>query len=242
MTVNFNRPQTTVVLAMSVDGKITDATRSPARFGSRNDKAHLEKQIALADATLFGADTLRTYGTTLRVSSPELLQLRERQEKPSQPVQIVCSRSRQFDPNLRFFQQPVPRWLLTTEPDENETLGDSSPLLLFERILVVKKQEHEIDWLDAFQQLASFGWQRLAILGGGKLVASLFAADLIDEIWLTVCPLILGGIDAPTPVEGKGFLAELAPRLELLAVERIEQELLLHYRLQRGLHSQPESI
>jgi len=73
----------------------------------------------------------------------------------------------------------------------------------------------------------------LAILGGGKLVASVLAAGLVDELWLTVCPLILGGADAPTPVEGKGFLADLAPKLELLAVKQVGQEVFLHYRIDR---------
>ena len=53
------RPHTTVVLAMSADGKIADVKRSPARFGSAADKAHLEKQVAQVDAVLFGAGTLR---------------------------------------------------------------------------------------------------------------------------------------------------------------------------------------
>jgi 5-amino-6-(5-phosphoribosylamino)uracil reductase len=76
------------------------------------------------------------------------------------------------------------------------------------------------------------GIKRLGILGGGELVASLLAADLIDEVWLTVCPLLLGGATAPTPVGGEGFPSKLARRLELLDVETIEQEVYLHYRLQ----------
>ncbi|MCY7385725.1 MAG: hypothetical protein LH628_24815, partial [Microcoleus sp. CAN_BIN18] len=53
-------------------------------------------------------------------------------------------------------------------------------------------------------------------------------------LWLTVCPLILGGVDAPTPVEGKGFLADLAPKLELLAVKQVDQEVFLHYKVDRA--------
>jgi dihydrofolate reductase len=90
-----------------------------------------------------------------------------------------------------------------------------------------------IDWIDALAQLKELGLHKLAILGGGELVASLLAKDLIDEFWLTVCPLILGGATAPTPVEGIGFPAQEARRLELLSVERIEGEIFLHYRLQR---------
>lgn len=104
---------------------------------------------------------------------------------------------------------------------------------MFDRTLTTKTTAGEIDWIDAFQQLETLGIKRLAILGGGKLVASVLAAGLIDELWLTVCPLILGGVDAPTPVEGKGFLADLAPKLELLAVKQVGQEVFLHYRVDR---------
>ncbi len=271
---------TTVILAMSADGKITDCALTAARFGSANDKSHLEQQVANSDAVLFGNGTLRAYGTTMRVISPNLVKQREEQGKPPQPVQIVCSRSREFDPNLRFFQQQVPRWLLTgndcrdtalpspssTQDSKKEedtavpfpypitdcrdtALPSPSPTAeeetampfpypmkdnMFDRTLVANTIEGEVDWIDAFQQLEALGIERLAILGGGKLVASVLAAGLIDELWLTVCPLILGGADAPTPVEGKGFLADLAPKLELLAVKQVGGEVFLHYRCDRA--------
>uniref|UniRef100_UPI00187FDA1D RibD family protein n=1 Tax=Microcoleus sp. LEGE 07076 TaxID=915322 RepID=UPI00187FDA1D len=106
---------------------------------------------------------------------------------------------------------------------------------MFDRTVYAKTAAGgEIDWIDAFQQLASLGIKQLAILGGGKLVASVLAAGLVDEFWLTVCPLILGGADAPTPVEGKGFLADLAPKLQLLAVKQVGQEVFLHYKVDRS--------
>jgi 5-amino-6-(5-phosphoribosylamino)uracil reductase len=229
----IHRPHTTVVLAMSADGKIADVMRSPARFSSPADRAHLEKQIALADAILLGAGTLRAYGTTLGVSNPQLLQIREQGGVSPQPVQIVCSRSADLDPQLRFFRQQVPRWLLTTVAGAKRWQEQESVAGSFEQILVADASPGGIDWIDAFQQLKHLGIRHVALLGGGDLVASLLAADLIDEFWLTVCPLILGGTAAPTPVEGEGFSSKLAPRLELLGVETIEQEVFLHYRLQR---------
>lgn len=233
----IQRPHTTVVLAMSADGKITDVTRSPARFSSSADRTHLETQIALADGVLLGAGTLRAYGTTLGISNAQLLQLREQGGAPPQPVQIVCSGSAKLDPQWRFFHQQVPRWLLTTTTGAKTWREEhSSGVERFERILVAETSTStgKIDWSNALQQLAHLDIGRLAILGGGELVASLLAADLIDELWLTVCPLILGGTTAPTPVEGEGFFVDLAPRLELVDIQTVKYEVFLHYRLQRS--------
>ena len=219
-----DRPYVTVVLAMSADGKIADAWRSPARFGSAQDKSHLETQISQADGVLFGAGTLRAYGSTLRVTHPNLLQQRQQQGKPPQPVHIVCSQSAQLDPNSVFFRQPVPRWLLTTVVQVDEQM-------LFERVITVSKGEAGLDWVDALQQFRRLGLERLVVTGGGEVAASLLGVGGIDEIWLTVCPLLLGGRDAPTPVGGKGILEGMAPRLALLGVEAIAQEVFLHYRV-----------
>lgn len=230
----FQRPYTTVVLAMSADGKISDIKRSPARFGSVQDKFHLEQQVANSDGVLFGAGTLKAYGTTMRVSSPQLLEQRQQQGKPPQPVQILCSGSGQIEENIRFFKQPVPRWLLTTTIGEQQCQVKSE----FERIIIAEstsadptQPSGQINWKIAFQKLQDLGLNKLAILGGGQLVASLLEAHLIDEIWLTVCPLILGGETAPSPVDGQGFLSTVAPRLELLAVQTVGEEVFLNYKI-----------
>jgi 5-amino-6-(5-phosphoribosylamino)uracil reductase len=231
-----HRPHMTVVLAMSVDGKIADIEHSPARFGSAVDKRHLETQIAQADGILFGAGTLRAYGTTLTVSQPQLLQKRRALRIPTQPVQIVCSGSGAIDPELRFFRQPVPRWLLTSA--EGLAFWQGRPE--FERVLLFYSEASDqargnqaviltSDWPQILQELVALGIGRLVVTGGGELVASLLAADVIDELWLTVCPLILGGA-APSLVAGSGFLESAAPRLVLLSAEVVGSEVFLHYR------------
>ncbi|WP_017316388.1 RibD family protein [Mastigocladopsis repens] len=224
-----HRPHTTVVLAMSADGKIADVTRSPARFGSTTDKAHLEEQISIGDAVLFGASTLRAYGTTLTVSHPQLLQQRIQAGKPPQPVHIVITHSANLNPEMHFFEQPVNRWLLTTKAGALFWQGRRE----FEQILVFETPTAKIDINAALQYLTTLGIKHLAVLGGGELVASMLELDLIDEFWFTVCPLIIGGATAPTPVEGNGFFAQLAKRLQLVEVYTIEQEVFLHYRLQQ---------
>lgn len=227
MLPSSDRPYTTVVLAMSADGKIADAQRSPARFASPQDKLHLEQQIAAADAVLFGAGTLRAYGTTLRVLDPQLVAQRKEQKLAPQPIHIVVSKQADIDCQLPFFRQSVPRWLLTTSAGRAKQWQRE----FFEQVLVCQTADAQgIDWTAAMQKLAIMGVQRLAVLGGGEVVAAMLAVDLIDELWLTVCPLLLGGSNAPTPVGGTGFNATLAPRLELLSVQEVAQEVFLHYR------------
>ena len=223
------RPFITVVLAVSLDGKIADRQRSPARFGSAADKHHLETQIAQADAVLFGAGTLRSYGTTLPISHPELLQQRQAQNKPPQPVHVVCSASGNINPQLAFFRQPIPRWLLTTAIGAQQWADQDG----FERIIQAEDASGLVDWIAAFQTLATLGCDRIAALGGGELIAGLLTAKCIDELRITVCPIILGGRTAPTLVAGEGFLAAIAPRLELIEAQTIDQEVFLHYRIIR---------
>lgn len=224
-----NRLHTTVILAMTADGKIADYQSSAARFGSINDRTHLEQQVSLADAVLFGAGTLRAYGSTMSVSNPLLLQERKARSQLPQPIQIVVSASGNLDPQWRFFQQSIPRWLITIPGNDGKWQSKTE----FEHIviapIIAQEKNSIINWTTTFQQLAELGLNKLAILGGGELVASLLAENLIDELWLTVCPIIFGGNSAPTPVGGTGFIQSQGIKLQLLEVKHIEQELFLHY-------------
>ena len=249
-----NRPHVVAILAMSADGKIADAKLSAARFPSTADKTHLEQQIALADATLFGASTLRAYHTTLPVSDLELIKQRQARAQPNQPVQIVCSASGNLDCQWRFFQQPIPRRLITTveglqfwqEQIDRQLSSEERRLeekrmeqKLFEHVLVT---ERPFNWPKVMQNLRTGTSalsthtsrrpiERLLIMGGGELVASLLADGFIDELYLTICPLLIGGKTAPTPVGGLGFTLPRTPALKLLDSRVEGDEVFLHYEV-----------
>lgn len=212
----------TLVLAMTADGKIADGNRSAAKFSSAQDFRHLEEQVAQADAVLIGAGTLRIHGTTMRVLDPELIQARVERGQTPQPIQIVCSRSGDFNPDLKFFRQPVPRWLLTATC---YTANMNSKK--FDRVLSISNDQN-IDLQKAWLELASLGIDRLCILGGSEIATALWEQDLIDELQLTICPVIFGGATAPTPCMGNGLA--IPHQLELIGTRSIGQEVYLHYR------------
>jgi len=53
--------------------------------------------------------------------------------------------------------------------------------------------------------MPSMGVRHLLLEGGGELNFSMLEADLVDEVYLTICPYLFGGRDAPSPVDGAGF-------------------------------------
>ena len=241
----LNRPHITVVLAMSADGKIADATRRAARFPSEVDKAHLESQVALADATLFGAGTLRAYGTTLPVLSRALIEERRSRHQPDQPIQIVCSAMGKLNRDWPFFQQLVPRWLITTAEGIQCWRSGSSGHRLFSQVLI---NERPFNWQAVMQDLHSgksglsetsrrLPIERLLVMGGGELVASLLSENLIDELYLTICPLLIGGKTAPTPVGGLGFTLPRTPQLRLQSSHVKGDEVFLHYKVDNRVGS-----
>ncbi|MEM6255591.1 MAG: RibD family protein [Cyanobacteria bacterium P01_D01_bin.156] len=229
----LSRPYVTTVLAMSADGKLSDSYRTAARFPSMADKQHLEQCLATADATLFGAATLRAYGTTALIKDAALLEKRGQQSL--QPIHIVCSLSGQLDSAMPFFYQPVARWLLTTSTGAMPW-QEKQP---FERVWIAPTQstfgktDVRFDWPAIFTELKTLGIHRLLVMGGGQLVAALMAHDLIDELWLTICPLVIGGSQAPTPCDGLGFSLKDAPRFSLMAHHSIGDEVFLNYHRQR---------
>ena len=175
------RPQTRLVLAVSLDGRLAPATGGAAQLGGPGDRRALEEALAWADGCLIGAQTLRLHGSTCLIRDADLLQQRQRDGRSPQPLAIAVSRSAELPSDLAFFAQPLERWLLCAGPAaDHATAG-------FARQLVLSR------WPQTLAALAELGLQRLVVLGGAQLAASLLAADCIDALQLTLCPQLLGG-------------------------------------------------
>src|SRR5207253_9212391 len=90
----------------------------------------------------------------------------------------------------------------------------------------------EIDFVKALRWLhEKWRVKRLLCEGGGELNEALFRNDLVDEIYLTLCPLVFGGRDAPTMADGCGVdNLRQATRLQLKSLKRPGDHLFLAYR------------
>lgn len=207
------RPELRLVLAVSLDGRLAPPAGGAAQIGGRGDRVVLEEALAWADACLIGGRTLRLHGCTCLLHTPPLLEQRRRQGRPEQPAAVVVSRLGRFDPALRFFQQPLQRWLLMPA-------ATSAPAG-FHAALPLPS------WPEALAALADQGLERLVLLGGADLAGALLQEQLVDELQLTVCPLLLGGPHSWLPA---GVALEPA-RWQLQEQRLLEgEELLLRYR------------
>jgi 5-amino-6-(5-phosphoribosylamino)uracil reductase len=168
-----------LVLAISLDGRLAPPHGGAAQLGGSGDRRALEEALAWADGCLIGAATLRLHGSTCLIHAPDLLGRREQRGLPPQPTAVVVSRSGAIPAGLPFWRQPLQRWLLAPAGVVAPPgFGTHLPLG---------------PWRQALADLARRGLERLALLGGASLAGALLAEDLVDELQLTLCPLLLGG-------------------------------------------------
>ncbi len=170
------------MLAVSLDGRLAPPDGGAAQLGGPGDRRVLEEALAWADAALVGAETLRRHGSTCLIRQPDLLDQRRRQGRGGQPHALVLSRTGALPAAMSFWKQPLQRWWLRPrEAGSSPTAAPFDRQLPFDSLLELR------------QQLAGLGFSRLVLLGGADLASQWLAAGLVDELQLTLCPLLLGG-------------------------------------------------
>jgi len=211
-----------IACAISLDGKLSTAARDPVRFTSRRDRERLHALREGADAILLGARTIRAEDPPLLPSKEAVARRRARGKKPF-PIRAVFSRT--LDLPLGRALAPAedaPVYVFTVETADE---GRRSALTTQGAIV----RDAPID--EALRILAAdHGVERVLAEGGGELNAELFRLDLVDELELTVCPLVIGGRAAPTLADGPGFEKDAFKRARLLSHEATaDGELFLRY-------------
>jgi riboflavin-specific deaminase-like protein len=221
------RPFVVATFAMTADGKVTTKKFGPVDFTSREDKLHLFRQRAGADAVLIGHTSLARDNVRLGLPA-ELQELRINRGKSRCPLRVIVSNKGTIDDQLKIFQSDVsPIVIFSTKrmpPKNQEALGKKATLHL--------TSAREVDLAAMLKTLHDqYKVRTLACEGGPTLFRSLLEQDLVDQLNLTIAPYMFGGAKAPTLTGlSKGFLAA-SVHCSLRDVHTVGDECFLTYRI-----------
>lgn len=210
---NLAAPFVRVNFVASADGAMSIDGRS-AGLGSPADRRVYLLQRRLCDVILVGARTVRVenYGgarahTLGRDTWP--------------PIAVVTGSAR-LDPDSRLFTDahvpPIVLTLAAGPPERRERLTAAGA-----DVVALERLTPDL----VLAELARRGLHRVLCEGGPTLFGELVAADAVDELCLTVSPLVVGGSAGRIAV---GSHLERRRPLELADILHEDGVLLLRYR------------
>jgi len=175
----------------SIDGAATAAGKAGGLAGPGDRNLFMLMRYA-ADVILVGAETVRVEnysGAQVPLSHRDARQRRGQAEVP--PIAVV-TRSGNLDPEARFFTRTDVAPLILTSAD---AVDDTRRRLggVAEVLNVSGPRSDEADAATILAVLAERGLLRVLSEGGPLVLNMLIAAGLLDELCLTVAPILVGG-------------------------------------------------
>jgi riboflavin biosynthesis pyrimidine reductase len=219
------RPYVLANMVATVDGRATLSGRSQPLSGAA-DRALFHGLRAAVDGVLVGAGTVRTERYGRMIAEQTTRRLRRERGLSEEPLACIVSGRLAIDQDLPLLREPSARVAILTS--SSASLPASGAQVDYVRTA----SEGRLDLGAALVELRErFDVGSLLCEGGPHLCAQLLAAGLLDELFLTVSPLLAGG--EPAGGEALRILAgtELQPPvgMELLGVLQCDSFLFLRY-------------
>jgi riboflavin biosynthesis pyrimidine reductase len=171
------------------------ATGDDGRTASINDPAdHRVFALlrAVSDVILVGAGTARDEGYGRARTRERLQPLRASLGLADHPTIAVVSRSLELpDALLDESEGSGGLVVVTTQDADPLRLAQLAERLGQTRLLLCGRGS--VDLVTALERLAGMGFRRVLTEGGPQLMNDLTRADLVDELCLTIAPLLVGG-------------------------------------------------
>jgi riboflavin-specific deaminase-like protein len=211
------RPYVYVNMVSTVDGRATLDGRSEG-LGDESDLAVLLELRTLADAVLIGAGTLRAEGYDRLVGDAGRRARRRAAGQEEDPTAVIVSRGLEVPWDAGLFAAPEQPVLVYTGA-AGEAPDTAAPVELV--------RLGEATLANALADLRARGVRALLCEGGPTLNRALLSAGLVDELFVTVAPLVVGGDTEPAIVSGPSLAAPA--QLELRWALRHGEQLMLRY-------------
>jgi 2,5-diamino-6-(ribosylamino)-4(3H)-pyrimidinone 5'-phosphate reductase len=222
------KPYVLLSCAMTIDGKI--ATYSgDAELSDEQDWKEVHKLRKEFDAIMVGKQTILNDDPKLHI----------KYYKPSRLVRVVV------DSN---FNIPLNSNVINFKPDIYPTIVAVTSHAPKTKIDEAKKKnitiintgnEKQVNLKRLMLNLYQLDIKKLIIEGGATLNWSMLSQGLVDEIRVSIAPIIVGGKKAISLVEGEGVKKMIDGfKFRLSQVEKREDYVILHYLKKIGVGDQ----
>jgi 2,5-diamino-6-(ribosylamino)-4(3H)-pyrimidinone 5'-phosphate reductase len=212
-----SRPHVILSAAISIDGKI--ATRiGDSKLSSKKDKIRIHKLRSTVDAILVGKNTVYRDDPLLTV----------RYAKGKNPIRIILDSNGTIDVNSKILQTSgkVPTIIAVSKKISKSNLQKLKKF----PVEIIITGENSVNIKSLMNNLNKRKIKTILVEGGGTVNWQFIQNNLFDEILITIAPFIIGGTNAITFVQGRGFdKITQSPRLRLNVIKKLENSLILHY-------------
>lgn len=176
-----DRPWVRSNFVSTLDGAATGQDGKSGTLGGESDTRVFALLRSLADVIVVGAGTARDEGyADFEVDT----ELRTRLGLSPVPTMVLVSRSLGIPPAL-----VAPGTVVVTTADAEPT----ALAALRETVEVIALGDGEIDWTAVLAEFADRAWLRVLCEGGPSLHGELVKLDLVDELCLTIAPVLAAG-------------------------------------------------
>ncbi len=216
MELSMNRPYTMLLVAVSLDGKISPLRR-PGQSNPVGPSLIDPDIMAFHNSKRASADGIMV-GLNCILLDDSRLTLREGAGK--QPTRIVLDGLAEMPPEARVLNEDAETIVVVSEdapPDRVDAFRERGANI------IVSGQGKFVTLPPLMNELRNtWGIERLIVEGGGTVHRSMITDNLYDEIHLIICPFVIGGKDSITPVERLSFWPnETIPRYRLAIADKM---------------------
>jgi riboflavin biosynthesis pyrimidine reductase len=235
--LGFEEPRLYANFVSTLDGVVAipsiASSNTLINMGSEADRFVMGLLRAFADVVLIGSGVMKASprGTwrpekVYPPAAAAFAELRRSLGQPEGPQVAILTGSGSIDPGHPVLE--VGAVVLTSAAGAERLVGR----LPAAASLVVLGEGATIDAKRVVDALQERGHRLILSEAGPHTFGSLLAAGVVDELFLTVSPLLVGDVDSLRLVEGADLL-EHDVRLLLASARRSDHHLFLHYLLER---------
>ncbi|MBP2045503.1 2,5-diamino-6-(ribosylamino)-4(3H)-pyrimidinone 5'-phosphate reductase [Methanobacterium aggregans] len=185
------RPYVILNSAMTLDGKIATRTGS-SEISGHEDLIRVHRIRKKVDAIMVGINTV--------LADDPRLTVHKIPSKPSDnPLRVVVDSRARTPIDFRVLKDDAPTLIAVSESADPKNVE-----ALKENVDVVSCGDKRVDLQCLMAELHERGVKTLMLEGGSTLNYSMLIQGLVDEIRVCIAPMIAGGVDAKTLVDGDG--------------------------------------